>query len=182
MKSHIKGEKEIANIVKLLGKLMRKTIEVEGKKIRMIEEIEFIIYYLEIQKFRFGSRLDYTINVEKEAENSLIYPLIIQPLVENAVIHGLEGKELDGHVYVEVTKKGQFIHVMIKDNGEGISEEKLCEIKKNLEEHREKEGMRIGLRNVHQRLILTYGNESGLRIESERGNGTTVQFTIPWEV
>lgn len=182
MKSHIQGEKEIARVVKTLGKLMRKQLEVEGKKITIEEELEVVRYYLEIQQFRFGDRLHFTVHVDKDIDKALIYPLTIQPLVENAVIHGLEHKEIDGYVHIHIQRQEDAIHVSIEDNGVGMDEEKLLEVKQNLDDQNEKEGVRIGLRNVHQRLILTYGPQSGLNIASTVNQGTIVQFTIPLEV
>ncbi|CAM4051989.1 cache domain-containing sensor histidine kinase [Lederbergia lenta] len=181
MKAHLKGEKEIADIVKLLGKLMRKNLETSGTKVRLKEEMEVVRCYLEIQKFRFEDRLTYDLQIEKSAEMVLIHPLIIQPLVENAIIHGLEEKEKDGKVFVKAFMKDDFLHVSIEDNGVGIHAYKIKKIYESLKEQSEKDGVRIGLRNVHQRLVLTYGNESGLFIYSTEGYGTQIKFKIPWE-
>ncbi|MBU7594905.1 cache domain-containing sensor histidine kinase [Metabacillus halosaccharovorans] len=178
MKAHIKGEKEIASVVKVLGKLMRKSISVTGEMVPLKHEIDLIKCYLDIQKFRYGDRLDYQLKIDPNSEQILINPLIIQPLVENAVIHGLENKEKDGKVIVEVKVNEHFLTVCVLDNGVGMSEEKLKTIKetlKNVDDNREN---RIGLLNVHQRLSLTFGEQSGLQIESHPSTGTEICFVI----
>ncbi|MCM3444129.1 sensor histidine kinase [Metabacillus halosaccharovorans] len=178
MKAHIKGEKEIASVVKVLGKLMRKSISVTGEMVPLKHEIDLIKCYLDIQKFRYGDRLDYQLKIDPKSEQLLINPLIIQPLVENAVIHGLENKEKDGKVIVEAKVNEHFLTVCVLDNGVGMSEEKLKSIKetlKNVDDNREN---RIGLLNVHQRLSLTFGEQSGLQIESHPSTGTEICFVI----
>nr|WP_042203777.1 sensor histidine kinase [Paenibacillus camerounensis] len=179
MNAHLRGEKEIANIVRLLGKLMRKNLEVGRERAPLKEEIEMIRSYLEIQKFRYEDRLMYEINFEAKAAEVLIPPLIIQPLVENSVVHGLENKEGTVHVLVNVTMEDNEIRVNVKDDGVGMSKQRLAELLAVITTAEEEQGGRIGMRNVHQRLVLYYGEQHGLRIESEEGEGTEISFTIP---
>jgi two-component system sensor histidine kinase YesM len=179
MKAHINGEREISQVVKLLGKLMRNSIEVGTGKVKLNSEMEVVHSYLEIQKFRHGDRLNYEITIDPLSKSIPIPPLIIQPLVENAVIHGLENKESGGKVSVHTKLKEEGLLVVVTDNGIGISVEKQEAICKLLNEQEEKEGIRIGLRNVHQRLQLTYGKITGLTIDSKEGIGTKISFIIP---
>ncbi|MBW4083740.1 sensor histidine kinase [Paenibacillus sp. S150] len=179
MNAHLKGEKEIANIVRLLGKLMRKNLEVGREKAPMKEEIEMIRSYLEIQKFRYEERLEYMLDCDPRAFDILIPPLIIQPLVENSVVHGLENKEGTVHVSISVAVREEVLEICVEDDGIGISGEKLAEIVKVISKADEEQRSRIGLRNVHQRLTLYYGEEHGLKISSEAGAGTRICFTIP---
>ncbi|MDQ0230748.1 cache domain-containing sensor histidine kinase [Metabacillus malikii] len=179
MKANIKGDKEIARIVKLLGKLMRNSIEVGSRNVKLSSEMEVVKSYLEIQKFRHGDRLNYEMIVDDAALDIPIPPLIIQPLVENAVIHGVENNQSGGSVLVKAVVSEAKLIVSVSDNGTGISVQKRQEIYQVLNEVEEKEGTRIGLRNVHQRLQLTYGNETGLTIQSNEHEGTKVSFFIP---
>ncbi len=179
MKAHIRGEQEIARAVKLLGKLIRNSIEVGSRNVNLISEIEVVRSYLEIQKFRHGDRLNYFIEIDPQTKQIPIPPLIIQPLVENAVIHGVEKNESGGSVYVKTLLCEKGLLVEVTDNGIGISEERQREIFKALNEQEEKEGMRIGLRNIHQRLQLSYGKDAGLHIESKKHIGTKIYFIIP---
>jgi two-component system sensor histidine kinase YesM len=179
MKAHMKGEKEIAGVVKLLGKLMRKSISVTGELVTLQSEIELVKCYLEIQKFRYDDRLTFSLNIDPLSENILIHPLIIQPLVENAVLHGLEDKSQGGKVEIITKVIEEELHVIVSDNGVGISDEKLLSINKALENTVDDRENRIGLVNVHQRLILSFGKGSGLNIESDLNGGTNVSFVIP---
>ncbi|CAM4377815.1 histidine kinase [Paenibacillus tarimensis] len=179
MKAHLNGEKEIAQTVKLLGKLMRKNLEITGKSIMLKDEIEISRCYLEIQKFRHDERLDYELDIDPETEHAHLPPLIIQPLVENAVIHGLERTSRGGKVSVKARMHQGHIHITVTDNGAGIAPEKMKRIQQFLEDQ---DGDRIGLTNVQQRLKLTYGAQYGLEITSTPDQGTSIHFAIPTEV
>lgn len=178
MRAHLKGEAEISNTVQMLGKMMRKNLEVGSRSIPLKSEIEMIHCYLEIQKFRFGDRLTYKMDVEPAALNVPVPPLILQPLVENAVIHGLENKMEVGCIFISVTRLQDELQIEVVDNGIGIYQEKLEALQSSLEDV-EDEKNRIGLRNVHQRLVLTYGNTYGLHIDSKSNQETKVSFRIP---
>ncbi|WP_178075124.1 sensor histidine kinase [Paenibacillus albus] len=179
MKAHLKGEKEISNVVRLLGKMMRKNLEAGNRTVVLRQEIEMVRCYLDIQKFRYEDRLRYELRIDEAAEQVPILPLIIQPLVENAVIHGLENREEGGIVRVIAELVGGMLHVEVIDNGEGMTRERLQALNQTFDDQDDADGSRIGLRNVHMRLKLLYGSESGLVIWSEPGIGTRVQFTIP---
>ncbi|WP_242698059.1 sensor histidine kinase [Bacillus sp. SD088] len=179
MRANLNGEKEIAQVVKLLGKLMRNSIEVGTSKVKLRSEMGVIQSYLEIQKFRYRERIHYDLHIDPLTNELEIPPLIIQPLVENAVIHGIENETGGGVVTVHTRRTERGVYVEVTDSGQGISAIKLEEIHQMLAENEEKEGIRIGLRNVHQRLLLTYGESSGLKIESELGKGTKISFLIP---
>jgi len=180
MKAHLKGEKEISQVVRLLGKLMRRNLEVSKGKTKLINEIDIVRCYLEIQKFRYEDRLNYSLKIDPRVENIEIPPLIIQPLVENAVIHGLENMMEGGLVSVQVELVGEIIIIQVSDNGEGMSEDKITQLYESLKVEEDDEQNRIGLRNVHLRLILTYGSEHGLIFQSEPGIGTHISFTLPY--
>lgn len=181
MKAHIKGENEIAGIVRSLGKLMRKNLEVSGSKISLSNEMEIVRCYLEIQQFRFGDRLNFELIIDPLAKDIFLLPLIIQPLVENAVVHGLENKETSGIVTVRTEIIGNQLYIEVNDNGIGIAEAKRNEIEQAMNDTEDKEEYRIGLRNVQQRLLLTYGESYGLKITSELGGETRIYFSIPLE-
>lgn len=178
MKAHIKGEKEIANIVRLLGKLMRKNLEIGRGRTTIKEELEMVKSYLEIQKFRYEDRLNYEIFMDEKSEDVIIPPLIVQPLVENAIIHGLEGKEVNGLLCVRTRVIDDELQIEVTDNGIGMKPERMTEVIATLNAE-DTEGARIGLRNVHQRIQLIYGYPYGLQIESVYGSGTNIHFKIP---
>lgn len=179
MKAHIKGEAEIANIVRLLGKLIRKNLEIGSGKTTIKAEMEIVRSYLQIQKFRYEDRLDFELTIQEGIEKEKIPPLIIQPLVENAIVHGLENQEDGVRVEVSLYEDNDLVHFTVRDNGAGIRPERLKEVVTSITGSDEQEKSRIGLRNVHQRLTLSYGEKHGLIISSESGKGTKVYFTVP---
>jgi two-component system sensor histidine kinase YesM len=183
MKAHLRGEKDIAQTVKLLGRLMRKNLEAGDKRIALSAELDSVRCYLEIEKFRLEEKLDYRIEVEPAIEGVMVPPLIIEPLVENAVIHGLEEKYGGGSILVRVWREADLVRIWISDDGVGMPPATLESVRLGLGDW---EGHHIGLSNVHQRLVLGYGPEHGLVIESRQAQpdapgGTIIQFSLPWE-
>ncbi len=179
MKAHMKGEREIAHTVMLLGKLLRKNLEISGKKISVSDEFDIIRNYLDIQKFRYEDRLNYELELEPAALRVMIPPLIIQPLVENAVLHGLENQLEGGMITVKAYVDNGHLHIEVADNGIGMNESQVEIIKQAIADQEED---RIGMRNVHQRIQIIYGEQYGLHVQSVPTLGTKIQFTIPLEV
>lgn len=178
MKAIVNGQIELAKVVRQLGVLMRNSLEVGGRDVTLESEIEMIRSYLEIQKFRFEDRLHYELHIEEAAREVMIPPLIIQPLVENAVLHGLESKLEGGYVKVTASCTEHGVLIQVHDNGSGMTNERLEEIRNLLRDGETDERTRIGILNVHQRLQLSYGEDCGLQIESVKGEYTHIQFLI----
>lgn len=143
MEAHMKGQVEIARVVRLLGKMMRSNLEVGRSKILLSQELEVVRCYLDIQQFRYEERLKYQFTVDPAVESLYMPPLLIQPLVENAVIHGLDNKMEGAFVTVEVVQVGDHAKFTITDNGVGISPIQLEELLNTLERKEEREGERI---------------------------------------
>lgn len=179
MKAIVNGQIELAKVVRQLGVLMRNSLEVGGRDITLESEFDMIRNYLEIQKFRFEDRLQYELSIEDAAKEVMIPPLIIQPLVENAVLHGLESKLEGGYVKVSAAYSTDGLLVQVHDNGSGMTRERLEQLRSLLREGEADERTRIGMLNVHQRLQLSYGEDCGLQLESVRGEYTHIQFLIP---
>ncbi|PAD91010.1 sensor histidine kinase [Shouchella clausii] len=180
MRAHMSNETDIAKAVKRLGQLLRKSLEVGSSMIPLKEELEMVRSYLEIQSFRYGERLTYDMDDAVTIDNVAVIPLTIQPLVENAVSHGLEAKEADGYVNICIKQAEDGTWIEVSDNGIGMGPKRQQEVQAMIEDPLEKPENRIGLRNVHQRLKQTYGTD-GLLISSSQGEGTTVRFLIPKE-
>ncbi|NGZ77829.1 sensor histidine kinase [Saccharibacillus sp. VR-M41] len=179
MRAHIQGEKDIARIVRLLGKLIRRNLEIGHRHTSLKSELDMVQSYLEIQKFRHGDRLHYELAAAPDTLDVFLPPLIVQPLIENAIVHGLENKEAEGTVSLHASRIGEEVLIDVIDNGAGMTPERLRQVEESIREKDEKEESRIGLRNVHQRLVMTYGEECGLHISSELGKGTQIYFKIP---
>ena len=153
----------------------------------MENEENLIETYLHIQKMRFSKRFDYTIHIEDEIKNVLIPKLILQPFVENAVVHGFENTDAKctlavlGHSIQK--EKNAYIEFTISDTGRGMTKEQLADIW-NIEESRRYASQRIGhyaINNVKERLELKYHEKYELTITSEEGKGTSVVVIIPIE-
>ncbi len=185
MKAHSAGDKDAANAIKLLGKAMRHSLEVQGKPTSLASELEYIQNYLEIQKFRFGDKIHYEIKVAPEinCEEYMILPLLIQPIVENAISHGLEDMDSGGFISIKIEKENGKIKISTSDNGCGISEKKLGELLAwiNTPEPENTIGS-IGLRNVNQRIKIFYGEDYGISITSTIDKGTTVKLSLPFDL
>jgi two-component system sensor histidine kinase YesM len=180
MKAHLNGDEEIAEITKLLGKLMRKNLEIGNEIVTIESEIELVKSYLDIQIFRYGDRINYEINYESEDIKAYkILPLIIQPIVENSIVHGLESKQGGGNVKINLAWKHSNLVITVEDNGGGISAEKLDDILVSFDQLEETPGKHVGLKNVHQRIKLFYGENFGLRIYSGTGVGTKIEMYLP---
>ncbi|MBW4084303.1 sensor histidine kinase [Paenibacillus sp. S150] len=179
MKAHVRGQADISRVVRLLGKMMRKNLGAGGGRISLQSELETVNCYLVIQKFRYDDRLAYELHVDPKANLVQIPPLIIQPLVENCVIHGLENRIDGGMVRVDIRIEDGLLKVQVSDNGTGIPAGKLQEIRQRLESKEDYETNNIGMRNIHVRLQLTYGPECGLTLASQPGYGTQISLAIP---
>lgn len=157
------------SMIAKLSEMLRYSLEsFEEERISLTEEIGFVEKYLDFEKHRCGDRLDYNINVDKELSALEIPPMTIQPLVENAVKHGITPTEEGGTVTVNVSQNGNTMKVEIIDTGQGMGDpEKLKDV----------EG--IGLRNTNKHLIKRYGKEAALQFDQVTPSGTKVWFAIP---
>lgn len=158
-----------------LAQYYRKNLKKSDEFIELEKEMEHVKSYLAIEKVRFDKKLKVQFNIDEV--NCLVPPLIIQPIVENAVKHGLLPKENGGTVTITVYETQTTIEVNISDDGIGIDKDKLTEIFEGNAGKKE-----IGLYNVNQRLIHIYGENYGLRFTSEVGKGTTVYIRFPKDV
>ena len=173
------GEYEGAEqMVSLLAKFFRISLS-QGKDIIPLEkELEHATSYLAIQNIRFRDKFEFCVNADKELMKYLCPKLSIQPLLENAIYHGMEGMYEDGEIDINVYEKDEVIHIDVVDNGLGMTEEKIDYIMNN-KVVSSKRGSGIGVRNVNERIKLIYGEEYGISIISELDEGTTATITIP---
>lgn len=180
MKARKSGQSDIEEIVKMLARVMRSYIQISDTDTVLKKEVELVECYLKIQQHRFGERIHYHIDVEPGLEEYKILPLVIQPIVENSIIHGLESKEGEGNIRITAGIRADRVVISIEDDGLGIPAEKLETMRQRLNRYDEK-GRHIGVANVHQRVRLKYGEDYGVRIESEEGFFTRVEIFLPQE-
>ncbi|WP_394186025.1 sensor histidine kinase [Metabacillus halosaccharovorans] len=173
--------KDASQMVSALSSFFRIGIS-KGKEIISIkDEIEHIEHYLFIQEMRYGDDFTYEINIEQEILSYNIIKLSLQPLIENAIYHGVKQKRGLGKISIRGFEKEGSIHLEVADNGNGIEQDKLIEIKRELgESFQEKRGfIGIGLKSVNERINIHFGKEYGLVISSKPGQGTVVSIMIP---
>lgn len=180
MEAHIRKQDDIGEAVWLLSTLLRSSLEAGNGNIPLREEMERVRSYLDLQKFRYEDRLSYHITVDPGLLEMTVPPLIIQPLVENSILHGLDNREEGAVIAVDVRKMPKGALFKVYDNGAGFPEYRLTDIQTELAgAAHEQESQRIGLRNVNDRLVLLYGEASALQIASTQETGTTITFFIP---
>ncbi|EMS71358.1 sensor histidine kinase [Ruminiclostridium cellobioparum] len=171
---------DIVEVVDALTKLFRIGINKGNEMISVKEELEHIKSYLIIQKIRYEEKLDYEISFEESILEYKVIKLILQPLVENAIYHGVKEKRGTGKIYITVEKHEKGICLSISDNGAGMSEARLQEIQAML--NSDNLGNRnpgYGTFNVQNRIRLSFGNQYGLSFTSKAGEGTTVRVFHP---
>ena len=175
------GNSDVVYAIKLLAKSMRYTLEAHGTKRTSLEEsLDAVHVYVKIQRMRFGDRVNFSYSVSNEIDQKevQILPLLIQPLVENAISHGLEGITYPGFVRLTITKDGHDLVIVVQDNGSGIPPEKLEHLQQKIKTPSTHAKKNIGLANVNHRVKMFYGPEYGLTIESVLGSGTQVTLRI----
>lgn len=181
MNAFTAGNREVATSIKLLGKSLRYVLENTGTASTTLKsELDYIENYIKIQKLRFGDRINYKLDVEDgiELEDYHILPLLLQPIVENAIVHGLEPNEGNGLVTVHVYLRDE-LHIDISDNGCGMDAEQIQKLRNSIVVRNPKLKASIGLYNINQRIKLCYGSRYGLQIDSVLDKGTTISLVIP---
>jgi len=183
MKAFTVGDREVANAIKLLGKAMRYVLENNGTSFTELKnELNHIETYIMIQKLRFGDKFNYQLISDEsvDAEQCMILPLLLQPIVENALLHGLEEKEEGGMITLQVERCGNSddVRITISDNGCGMDEMTLATLRRDIEEKNPEKKESIGLYNINQRIKLCYGEQYGMEVQSELEKGTSVSITI----
>ena len=182
MHSILKKENETADMVAKLAVMQRQYVEWGNDSVSIFQEIEFVKAYLALQKYRFGERLNYDIEVDRECENFKIPKLTIVTFVENACVHGIESKSSPGWIFVRIGRQGEGLEIEIEDTGSGMAEAKLTELQNNMcnaDIEMLKGGGRVGIINACVRLKMVTENRVKFRVEGEEGVGTTVTIRIP---
>ncbi|MFX3634407.1 MAG: sensor histidine kinase [Candidatus Pristimantibacillus sp.] len=181
MRSLMKGETETAKTIHYMAKIFRKSISWKRSWVTVKEELELIECFLEIQKYRFGDKLEYQLTVEDAVYEQMIPKMTFLPFVENASIHGIESSPGIGLIAIHIGFADNQLVFRLSDNGIGMSPEKLKELLDYLQGD-DMIGDNVGMKNVYTRLKLCYKEEFQFEIQSENGKGTIVELRLPLEV
>ncbi|MDQ0229378.1 cache domain-containing sensor histidine kinase [Metabacillus malikii] len=179
------GASDVAQVVNSLSRLFRIGLNNGKDMVTLAEEIAHIHSYLSIQKARYRDKLNYSIEFDEELGNLQVVKLILQPIVENAIYHGIKERKGPGLIVISAKTQEDKIFITVQDDGKGIESDKLAILQSKLNtfsvmnEDRENSLLGYGMMNVQSRIKLTYGEEYGLSIQSEPQKGTIVIISLP---
>ena len=178
MKARACGDTEVADMVKMLAKLVRHSIEVRDSLVPVKDELSLTEYYLKLQHYRFGDAVQFTVTAESGCEQLFILPLLVQPLVENAFVHGLKERRMGGRITVHAEADDVALTITVADNGVGMTPAALDALRQSLAAE-DFDRSHIGVANVHHRIRMFYGAAWGLTVDSAPGQGTTAALRLP---
>jgi two-component system sensor histidine kinase YesM len=168
---------EVITMITSLSKFFRISLSKGKTVIPLADELEHIRNYLIIQKIRYKNKFEFELAAGEGTESLQTLKLVLQPIVENAIYHGIEPSVDEGRIAIRADVVQGKLRLQVADNGVGMSAEKAAKLLSD--GTGEGDGTGIGLRNVHERIRLTYGDGYGLQIESEREEGTIVSVWLP---
>lgn len=180
---------KIAEMVGSLSDFLRFSLNSGQEYCTIQQEIMHVRHYVNIQSIRYPDKFRFEAHVDEQLLDRRMLKLLLQPLVENAMLHGILKRDGEGTIVIRVEKEsGDLIRYVVEDNGIGMSPERLRWLREGLAEppvqDAKERGVRrsYGLRNVHRRLMLHYGKNAGLHVDSTEGVGTRIAFTISAEI
>ena len=177
--AYMEGAEQTITLLDSTARLLRYTLDYTDKSVTLSKEIEILGHYVELQEYRFGERIQFEFDLDERFHNTLVPSLILQPLVENAVSHGVGMKLRDARITIRTRYKPEeeLGIVEIEDNGVGVEEGKLQELRRDMRENQE--NGKIGLSNIYMRVHIFYENQGNMEIYSTAGKGTLVRILLP---
>ena len=170
---------EVVVMTEALARLFRITLSRGEDQITLEQELEHVRNYLIIQSLRYTNKFDYQITADENLLQIKVLKLILQPLVENSIYHGIKNKRQKGHIHITAESFDGRLLIEVSDDGIGMSPEKAASLLSSPVSGGKERLSGIGVRNVHERIQLYYGPEYGLQFESSPGLGTTVRIWLP---
>ncbi|HZH62348.1 MAG TPA: sensor histidine kinase [Metabacillus sp.] len=178
-----RGADDVSDVVTALSKLFRIGLNKGHDIIFVKEEITHIQSYLSIQKARYRDKLNFSIDIDPSIQDVQILKLVLQPIVENAIYHGIKERKGPGYIAIKANTENEDLVLTVTDDGKGIPEEKLTKLNERLDtiykHHEQKVDFGYGMMNVQARIKLTYGEDYGIQIGSQLDVGTTVTIRLP---
>jgi len=168
---------ETVKLIEATSKILRYNLDSKDKMVNLEEEMFMIKAYVIIQETRFQDQMSFEFDIDKNLKFTKVPPMLIQPIVENAIIHGLRQKDKGGIIKISINELKCFLKITITDNGVGMDDEKindlLCDVKST--------STGLGVYNVKKRLELYFNRNDLIEIKSQKGYGTQVIISIPIE-
>lgn len=173
-----KKNDEAGEMVVALARLFRIGISKDQEVIPVREELEHVRNYLLIQSIRYADAFDYIFDVDEEALEAMTMKLILQPMVENCIYHGLKNKIDRGHIRIGAKREDDYLVLSVSDNGYGMRQNTIDALYESFKDGVVSDG--VGLKNIYQRVMIYYGGNADMIIESELDEGTTITIKEPW--
>lgn len=170
------GQSTLHTLIQELSRIMKYALVNPTEAVTIKEEIEYLKAYLEIQEVRFNNNIITYYEIDESVRNNYIFRLMLQPVVENCVTHGIKSINQRCYIKIKVNQVRNYIYVSVVDNGCGMTKQQLYELRDKINDPKTKN---IGLTNLNRRLILHYGEESRVHILSKENKGTVIFFRIP---
>lgn len=168
----------IKNVVDALGRLLRNSTSKMDQYITIREELDNLNDYIYIQKIAYKNKFQVEYDISEEVLQYKCIKFILQPLVENAIFHGIQPKNYRGTIWISISRQSDFIRFSVKDNGVGMSNEEIAKLLSN-ENETIKKFNGIGINNIHERIQMTYDGRATFSIESEQGEYTDIIIKVP---
>lgn len=175
-------KQEAVKVVTALARFFRISLSKGRSIITVRDELEHVRNYLMIQQMRFKNKFVFQIEAKEDVLNLVSLKLMLQPLVENAIYHGMEFMDGDGEICVEVYREAQELRFLVRDNGLGMTEKQVEALLGEEHHVSSKRGSGIGVKNVMERIKLYFGDDYGLSIWSEPDEGTTITIRLPVQI
>jgi two-component system sensor histidine kinase YesM len=182
MHSIIKREDETAGMIERLAILQRQNVDWSDDYIRIKDELKFVEAYLDLQKYRFGDKLNYQISVRNGCENYYMPKLTLETFVENACVHGAESNAGATWIYIRVYDRDDNLCMEVEDTGDGMTAEETSMLNRKMREctiEDLKAEKHVGMINACLRLKMHTNSRASVAVESEKGVGTTILINIP---
>ena len=183
--AELDDDERISTMVQALGNMFRYSIKTQSELVSVSDELKHVSDYVSIQQIRFNNKFTLKVDIPEYMLGLKVLKLILQPLVENALYHGLNYCTTGDQITIIGTVDESYLYLTVSDNGVGMSPEDLSQLQNKMMEsssftelgHRTKQS--IGLKNIHTRIELYYGKGYGLTISSRKNEGTSIQITLP---
>ncbi|MDF2937034.1 MAG: integral rane sensor signal transduction histidine kinase [Paenibacillaceae bacterium] len=181
----IRRESElVSDMVTALGRLLRYTVGHDRRTVRLGDELETALAYVKIQQLRYGERLRILFDVEPDLLHQTVPKLLLQPMIENAIYHGIGDSEQGGTIWINAVSFEDVLLLTVRDDGRGMPEAEMEKLRdsvafSSLSAAQEREGHGVALRNIHQRLALMYGDTFEFHVDGSPGAGTAFTIAIP---
>ncbi|MGN7764922.1 histidine kinase [Paenibacillus sp. 22594] len=177
MRAISQGAADVGEMIYSLSVLFKSYVHPKAKH-TLKDELEACRLYLELFRIRYKDKFSYELHCPKELEGRVVLKMSLQPIVENYILHGMRTDRNDNHIRIQLVKDGGILRAVVNDNGRGIKQERLAQIQQDLL-NPDSSSQSFGLRSIHERMKLLYGEPHGLAVASEEGQGTTVTLCFP---